>query len=230
MKTRIIAHHQQVVRCDWERRTGLSTLINKKILTYLKNLISEISVIVISDYGKGVINPSLLSAVIRIGNTYSKAIVVDPKVEHFLRYRKVTIVTPNLVEAMTGMHWHRPASQRGEVNSEKDIEKLGEKILKKLNCSSVLITLGEKGMILLQRIDSKLQITKIPTAAKEVYDVTGAGDTVVSTISLGIASGLSIRDSAYLANFAAGIVIGKLGTATVTPEELKRVISEDYGA
>lgn len=219
LKTRIIAYHQQVVRCDWERRTGLSTLINKKILTYLKNLISEINVIVISDYGKGVINPSLLSAVIRIGNTYSKAIVVDPKVEHFLRYRKVTIVTPNLVEAMTGMHWHR-------VNSEKDIEKLGEKILRKLNCSSVLITLGEKGMMLLQRIDSKLQITKIPTAAKEVYDVTGAGDTVVSTISLGIASGLSIRDSAYLANFAAGIVIGKLGTATVTPEELKQVISE----
>lgn len=230
LKTRIIAQHQQVVRCDWERKTGLSTLINKKILTYLKNLISEINVIVISDYGKGVINPSLLSAVIRIGHTYSKAIVVDPKVEHFLRYRKVTIVTPNLVEAMTGMHWHRLASQRGEVNSEKDIEKLGEKILRKLNCSSVLITLGEKGMILFQRIDSKLQITKIPTAAKEVYDVTGAGDTVVSTISLGIASGLSIRDSAYLANFAAGIVIGKLGTATVTPEELKRVISEDYGA
>lgn len=242
LKTRIIAHHQQVVRCDWERRTGLSTLINKKILTYLKNLISEINVIVISDYGKGVINPSLLSAVIRIGHTYSKAIVVDPKVEHFLRYRKVTIVTPNLVEAMTGMHWHR-------VNSEKDIEKLGEKMLRKLNCSSVLITLGEKGMILFQRgdyfigrprpsgskhyffsSDSKLQITKIPTAAKEVYDVTGAGDTVVSIISLGIASGLSIRDSAYLANFAAGIVIGKLGTATVTPEELKRVISEDYGA
>jgi len=234
LKTRIIAHHQQVVRCDWEERTSLSHSISEKFLTYLKKIIFQIEVIVISDYGKGVVNSFLLNQVIRLAHTYSKMIIVDPKVEHFLRYRKVTIITPNLAEAMAGMHWH-------QVNSGKDIEKLGEKILKKLNCSAVLITLGEKGMMLFQRGDKlpfsfasksrpsvrgkdKLQITKIPTAAKEVYDVTGAGDTVVSVLSLGIASGLSIRDSAYLANFAAGIVVGKLGTATVAPQELKEAI------
>lgn len=225
LKTRIIAQHQQVVRCDWESKTHLSPSISKKILDYLKGIIPQIDVIVISDYGKGVINPFLLSRIIRFAHSYSKPVVVDPKVEHFLHYRKVTIVTPNLMEAMSGMHWHR-------VSSEKDIEKLGEKILKKLNCSSVLITLGEKGMTLFQRGNYsssrgfKLQITKIPTAAKEVYDVTGAGDTVVSVLSLGIASGLSIRNSAYLANYAAGIVVGKLGTATVTPEELKQAVSQ----
>ncbi|HCJ67445.1 MAG TPA: D-glycero-beta-D-manno-heptose-7-phosphate kinase [Elusimicrobia bacterium] len=219
LKTRIIAHHQQVVRCDWENRSHLSLSINKKILNYLKNIISKVDCIIISDYGKGVVNPFLLSKIISLTHAYSKVIIVDPKVEHFLRYRKVTIVTPNLVEAMAGMHWHR-------ISSEKDIEELGKKILKKLNCLAVLITLGEKGMILFQYsfAGSKLQITKIPTAAKEVYDVTGAGDTVVGVLSLGIASGLDIHDSAYLANYAAGIVVGKLGTATVTTQELKETI------
>lgn len=219
LKTRIIAHHQQVVRCDWENVAKISPQLNNKIVNYLKKVISEIQVIVISDYGKGVISPSLLSKIIRLGRQYSKPVVVDPKVEHFLRYRRVTCITPNLNEAIVGMRWHR-AEREGEIR------KLGEKVLRKLNCQSVLITRGERGMTLFQSTPSgaKIQITNIPTAAREVFDVTGAGDTVVSVLSLGLASGLEIREAAYLANYAAGIVVGKLGTATVSPEELRKAI------
>ncbi len=219
LKVRIIAEHQQVVRCDWEDKVKINPLLNEKIFVYLKSIIRPIDAIVISDYGKGVITPFLLKRVISLAQRYSKPIIVDPKVEHFLHYQRVTCITPNLAEAMAGIHWHY-------LSSERDIERLGEIILRKLNCLSVLITRGEKGMTLFEgRGKRKLQITYIPTAAKEVYDVTGAGDTVVSVLSLGLAVGLSIREAAYLANYAAGIVVGKLGTATVSPEELEEVIS-----
>jgi len=220
LKTRIIAHQQQVVRCDWENKINLSPLLNEKIINYLKRTIPNVNAVVISDYGKGVISPFLLKRAIFLSHRYHRPVVVDPKVEHFLRYRRVTCITPNLSEAMGGMHWHR-------IDSEKNLENLGEKILKKLNCASVLITRGEQGMILFEishKMKSNTRITRIPTSAREVYDVTGAGDTVVSVLSLGLASGMDIRSAAWLANYAAGIVIGKLGTATVLPKELRAAV------
>ena len=146
-------------------------------------------------------------------------ITVDPKVENFSQYRQVTCVTPNLQEAMAGAHVSR-------VGSEEDVERLGRLILKRLNVHSVLITRGEKGMSLFEK---KKPAVHIPTRAREVYDVTGAGDTVISTLTLALAAGAPLRASAELANYAAGIVVGKLGTAAVNRQELEAALRNNHG-
>jgi rfaE bifunctional protein kinase chain/domain len=219
VKTRIIAHHQQVVRVDRELRTDLSAEIRKQIWSQVEALLPKVDAIVLSDYGKGVIHPSLINALIPLARRRGIPITVDPKVENFAQYRQVTCVTPNLQEAMAGAHVQR-------VSSEEDIERLGQQILKKLNVQSVLITRGEKGMSLFEK---KKPVVHIPTRAREVYDVTGAGDTVISTLTLALAAGAPLRASAELANYAAGIVVGKLGTATVNRQELESVLRNHNG-
>ncbi|MFH1238861.1 MAG: PfkB family carbohydrate kinase, partial [bacterium] len=188
--------------------------ILKKILNLLEKNIKGIQAIVISDYGKGMISSVVLKKAINLARKYNKPIIVDPKVEHFLQYKKVTCITPNQQEAAGGMKLH-------QVPEGEALIQLGQKILKTLNNESVLITQGEKGMTLLER---KGRITHIPTVAREVFDVSGAGDTVVAVLSLAVAAGASILDAAYLANYAAGIVVGKLGTAATTVEEIRNTI------
>ncbi len=214
MKTRIIAHHQQVVRVDRELRSELSPEVRKQIWAQVENLASRVDAIILSDYGKGVIHPSLINALLPLARRRGIPITVDPKIENFGLYRQVTCVTPNLQEAMAGAHVPR-------VGSEEDIIKLGQYILKKLNVQSVLITRGEKGMSLFEK---KKPPVHIPTRAREVYDVTGAGDTVISTLTLALAAGAPLRAAAELSNYAAGIVVGKLGTATVNRVELETAV------
>ncbi len=219
VKTRIIAQNQQVVRVDRELKTELSAELRHQLWTSIEALLPKVDAIVLSDYGKGVINSTLINSLIPIARKRGIPITVDPKVENFSLYRQVTCITPNMHEAMTGAHVAR-------VSSEEDVERLGATILKKLNSNSVLITRGEKGMSLFEK---KKPPVHIPTRAREVYDVTGAGDTVISTLTLALAAGAPLRSAAELANYAAGIVVGKLGTAAVSRGELEIALRNGNG-
>jgi len=209
MKTRIIAGHQQIVRYDKETVGEVSIATLEKIINYIRESLPSCDAVLISDYGKGVITQKLINEIIRLARKHKKIVTVDPKIEHFSRYKFVDCLTPNLNEAKAGMHIIN-------LKDEAAFDKLGYSILKKLKCRSVLITQGESGMTL---FESKLK-THIPTVAKEVFDVSGAGDTVIAALTLALASGASLLDAAKIANYAAGIVVGKLGTATVSSAEL----------
>ncbi len=219
MKTRIIAQHQQVVRLDRESRAELSTSLRDRLWAEIERLLPTMQAIVISDYNKGVITPTLIHRLIPLANKLGVPVTVDPKVENFPLYKKVTCVTPNTQEAM----------ESGGVRAlrdEKDVEALGQKLLNRIDAQSILITRGEHGMSLFEK---KRPVFHIPTRAREVFDVTGAGDTVISTLTLAIAAGAPLRQAAELANFAAGIVVGKLGTASVSGSELLKAVHAHHG-
>ncbi|MBN1384989.1 MAG: D-glycero-beta-D-manno-heptose-7-phosphate kinase [Elusimicrobia bacterium] len=213
VKTRIIAGHQQVVRFDRETVRDIPLSISQKILKFISKEIPNSDAVLISDYGKGVVTESIIKETIRLTKKYKKIVTVDPKMEHFRRYRGVDCITPNLSEAMAGMYVAR-------LKTQSDFNKLGKQILRELKCRSVLITQGKSGMTLFERTKRN----HIPTAAKEVFDVTGAGDTVIAALTLALASGASLLNAAKIANYAAGIVVGKLGTAVVSPKELTKIL------
>lgn len=219
VKTRVIAHSQQVVRFDREKKDKIHLDTIKAIIDYVKDKISSIDTIIISDYAKGVLSEELIEEIITIAKKKNKPVAVDPKVSHFDYYKYATIVTPNNDEA----------SQASGIDIENDSSLLraGEVLLNKLGSDAVLITRGEHGMSL---FENNGEITHIPTVAKEVYDVSGAGDTVIGATALAIASGASFKEAAVISNFAAGIVVGKVGTATVAPEELENALEEGLSA
>jgi D-beta-D-heptose 7-phosphate kinase/D-beta-D-heptose 1-phosphate adenosyltransferase len=210
VKTRVIAHHQQVVRVDREQPEPLHARTIEQLIAAISTRIDAVDALVIEDYGKGVITRQLLEAVIPLARKQRKIITVDPKQEHFDLYRHVSALTPNLAEAGEALG--------RELDSNADVQKAGEEILRRLECDGLLITLGENGMCLFERGGC---CTQIPTVAQEVFDVAGAGDTVIATFTLSLASGASMIHAARIANCAAGIVVGKLGVAVVTPEELR---------
>ncbi len=209
LKTRVIAHHQQVVRIDREKIEEIDENVIGQILTFLKEKISSVDAVLIEDYGKGVIVPRLVQEVVTLVHNHQKIITVDPKENHFSSYRNVTLVTPNHYEAAkaTGI----------EIKSEQDLEEAGQALLANQNAQAILITLGEDGMRLFQKRDKSVHI---PTVAQEVFDVSGAGDTVISAATAALASGASALEAAYISNYAAGIVVGKVGVAVATQEEL----------
>lgn len=211
VKTRIIAHSQQVVRYDREKRNDINHGSKEIIKEYLENKLSEIDGVVISDYRKGVITKGLVKEIISLVNSKGLPIVADPKIGHFDLYEGLTLITPNTAEASAGSGI--------SIIDSKSIEKAGMSLIEKLKCKAVLITRGEEGMAL---IEDGGEITYIPTMAKKVFDVTGAGDTVIGVMSLAIATGATMKEAALIANHAAGIVVGKVGTAVVEMDELKR--------
>ena len=217
-KTRIIAHSQQVVRYDVERRHDVSSRLTKQIVNYIEAHCSSLSCVVVSDYCKGVITPSLMAHLRTISRRRTLPIIVDPKVEHIGYYDGVTVVTPNHVEA-------QQASDRAAHDHEA-IHDVGHHLRQKLGCEAVLVTRGEQGMSLCEATG---QSWHIPAMARQVYDVTGAGDTVVSTLALGLSAGASIRESATLANQAAGVAVGTVGTAAVTNAQLKEALRHAGG-
>jgi len=224
MKTRIIAHHQQVVRVDKEVKGGFSSGIIKNLIENFHQLVKESDAVIISDYGKGVISPPILKEIIPLCRRRGIPITVDPKIEHFLSYKKVTCLTPNLNEATEGIKATRNST-------EEDVRRIGIEIMKKLQPDTLIITRGEKGMTLFESASKKttsssIKITDIPTRAKEVYDVTGAGDTVISVLTLALASGAPFYEAAEISNYAAGVVVGKLGTATCSAKELLDILKE----
>jgi rfaE bifunctional protein kinase chain/domain len=213
VKTRIIAHHQQVVRYDRELVRGIRPEALKKILTVLEERIHELDAVLISDYGKGVVCPELVEPVRSLTLRAGKILTVDPKVKNLPLFQKVTVITPNHHEAVqaTG-RW---------IQTEEDLVSVGRQLLGQLQARSVLITRGEKGMTLLQ---DNGDITHIPTMAKEVFDVTGAGDTVISVLTMALAAGADVKQAAVLSNYAAGIVVGEVGTATLKSSELEDAV------
>ena len=210
VKTRIVAHSQQVVRFDRENRFEPSIETQSMLLDFIKKRIKDTPVIVISDYAKGMIIPGVIKEVLDMARQRDAMVVVDPKVTHFDLYQGVKVITPNSQEASVAAGI--------EIEDEKNLFRVGEVILNRLGCDAVLITRGEQGMTLFEKDNSR--VTHIPTVAQEVYDVTGAGDTVVAALSLSLSAGANLLDAAIIANHAAGIVIGIVGTATVNPEAL----------
>ncbi len=211
-KTRIIAHHQQVVRYDREKRDGIKAAITREVLSHIRRAVPEADVVVVSDYAKGLISEGLMKKTIALCSKYKRPLVVDPKVEHLDFYRGADIVTPNNLEASLGAGM--------EIRDERTLKKAGLLLKERLASRALLITRGEYGMSLFENRSE----THIPTVAKEVYDVSGAGDTVAGVLALSLAAGASFREAAVLANFAAGVVVGKLGTATLTAEELFKAV------
>ncbi|HAT73239.1 MAG TPA: D-glycero-beta-D-manno-heptose-7-phosphate kinase [Elusimicrobia bacterium] len=213
-KTRVIAEHQQVVRFDREAAGHMGHGVKKAALASLENALKAgCEALILSDYGKGLLEPDTIKAAAAMAARRRIPVFVDPKVEHFQLYRGVACITPNTLEAFGGMRVpHKDGQQAAED--------LGKSIMAKLGCRSLLITQGEHGMTLFTRRGTAVAATHIPTRAREVFDVTGAGDTVVSTLALTWAAGATPEEAATAANFAASIVVAKLGTASVTREEL----------
>ena len=217
-KTRIIAHHQQVVRFDREEPNALPAATTAKVLGYIKKAIKGSDVVVVSDYAKGLLTKGLLSEIKAICKKHGRPLAIDPKVEHFDLYKGATVVTPNNFEA--------EEASGIEISDSKTLKKAGELLQKRLGTKALLITRGEHGMSLFEQKSE----THIPTVAKEVFDVSGAGDTVIGVFALALAAGASFKESATLANFAAGVVVGKIGTATVTQAELTEAVKKGLGA
>jgi len=208
IKTRIIAHHQMVVRTDREFRTHVNGRIEARIIDTVKKAIADADALVISDYDKGVITPRVLSEVLPLA--YRRIpVLVDPKIRNFDSYRPATLVTPNHHEALR--------LTNSEEDTDEGLKIAAQKIRERLSCDAVLITRGERGMMLAEGNQDPIYVE---TAAREVFDVTGAGDTVIATLATALAAGASMKEAAVLANQAAGIVVAKLGTATATAGEV----------
>jgi D-beta-D-heptose 7-phosphate kinase/D-beta-D-heptose 1-phosphate adenosyltransferase len=217
-KTRIVAHSQQVVRADREQRHTVDGAAAAAVLEAFEARLAEADAVVVSDYDKGLLAGEVLTRVLEAAEARGVPVCLDPKVRRFERYRPVTIVTPNHheAEAVTGL----------EAATDADLEACGRRIQEMLGGPAVLITRGEAGMSLVDRDGS---VSHVPTMAREVYDVTGAGDTVIATLALALAAGAPVLDAAVLSNVAAGVVVGKVGTATVTSGELAAAINRGKG-
>ncbi|WPC36957.1 D-glycero-beta-D-manno-heptose-7-phosphate kinase [Brachyspira hyodysenteriae] len=222
-KTRIVAGTQQIVRIDEENTSPFSSKIVKNIEKAFMDNVDNYNVVIISDYNKGVITKQLSKKIIDTCNKKNKAVLVDPAIKHFSFYKKATLMTPNLKEAVEGAESKAPFYEF----DAKAIKVLGENIIKKLSLSKLMITLGANGMALFDK-DIKLKDKNIPyiipTKAKSVFDVSGAGDTVISVLAMCLSVGLSFKESSEIANAAAGVVVGKRGTSTLSLKELIDVL------
>ena len=207
-KTRIIAHSQLVVRADRESRIPVTSKIEDQIISCLKDALKQAYAFVVSDYDKGVVTPRILREILPVA--YEQVpVLIDPKLRNFNSYRPATLVTPNHFEALR--------MSTSEDQSDHGLHTAAKVIREKLGCDAVLITRGDRGMMLLQADGEPVYVE---TAAREVYDVTGAGDTVIAALAGALAAGATMVEAASFANHAAGIVVGKVGTATATAEEL----------
>ncbi|MBZ0154992.1 MAG: D-glycero-beta-D-manno-heptose-7-phosphate kinase [Alphaproteobacteria bacterium] len=215
VKTRVIAHNQQVVRFDREDRKRLEGRNLAALLEYVKRAMQEHDAVIVSDYKKGIVSAALIKTLVKYAKPNNTFIAVDPKVGHFHFYKQVSLITPNLLEASQG--------SGVEIKDGKSLLKAGRTLMNRLSCKSVLITRGEEGMSLFERTAPReISATHIPTVAKKVFDVTGAGDTVIATFALARTAGATLEDAAIISNHAAGIVVGEVGTAVATPEALLR--------
>lgn len=212
-KVRVLGRGQQLIRFDYEKNEYVDNNAENKIITFIENNIDNFDAIAISDYAKGVITKNIMQKLTEICKIKDKIIIVDPKPKHKDFYKNVTLVTPNSSEVHEILN----------LENGNDTPGKGKRLIDIFN-SPVLMTRGEKGISL---FELNGEVTNIPTKAKEVYDVTGAGDTTVATIALALASGASMKEASILANHAAGITVGKIGTSTVNIDELKKSIENE---
>jgi rfaE bifunctional protein kinase chain/domain len=217
VKTRIIAHNQQVVRVDQERLGPLSPAEMNTLFAILEENLADYPVIILSDYGKGFISREFMDRFMPMvqERPTRPLVLVDPKTVNYDLYREVDLLTPNTKEASEGANL--PVSDR------ESIIEAGRAIFRRLHCRNLLITLGPDGMALFEGEES---IRHIPTFARKVFDVTGAGDTVIATTALALAAGMDLLTACTLANYAAGVVVAQVGAATATPDDLEETVNE----
>ncbi len=223
VKTRIIARQQQVVRVDREQiRTPTDAQIDS-VVQHIKGRIAEVDAIIFEDYGKGFLTPRLVSEISAIARDARKVVAADPNPRHAIDWQNVTAVKPNRSEAFlaAGEQWQDPVDPPA---ADGALRRAGETLLNKWQTQLLLITLGDQGMMLFQRGD---QPHHIPTKARQVFDVSGAGDTAIALFTLALCCGASPVEAADVANHASAVVVGKLGTATVTREELLASFAND---
>jgi rfaE bifunctional protein kinase chain/domain len=215
-KTRVIADSQHVVRIDKESKEYLNSKMEGKIFDYVKKNINDLDGIILQDYNKGVLTESLITKIVKEANEMNKLITVDPKFENFWSYKNVTVFKPNRKEAEEKLGL--------KITSSKDVSFAGSKLLEKLNAQYVLLTLGEEGIAVFKKGKEE---KRMPTKARKVADVSGAGDTVISTLTISLAARADILEASYLANYAGGIVCGEVGIVPVDKENLFSTIIDD---
>jgi len=215
-KTRVIANNQHVVRIDKENKSNISSKIEEKLVVQLANLIDSLDGIILQDYNKGVLTPSLINKIISIANNKNILVTVDPKFDNFFDYKNVTVFKPNKkeTEAVLGM----------KIISDEDISSAGERLLLELNSQYVLLTLGENGIAVFEKEGTE---KRMPTKARKVADVSGAGDTVISTLTIALTAGANIYEASFLANYAAGVVCGEVGIVPIEKEKLFEAVLRD---
>lgn len=215
LKTRVVAHTQQVVRIDREIRMPVDTDVEDKMIAYIKSTLPEVESVLISDYTKGTVTPRVVKQLVGLAKKAGKPVVADTKSSHIEDFQDITVLTPNVkeVEKLTGL----------TIEDECPLAEGARRLISKLRCEAILVTRAEEGMSLYQKTGAVIHVPAITT---EVHDVTGAGDTVAASVALTLASGASLREAAELANLAAAVVIRKVGTATASPEEVTRIWDE----
>lgn len=210
-KTRVIASNQQVLRIDREIKTRINADTLKKLIQIIEKKITQVHLVIISDYDKGLVTKELVEKAVFLARQNNILVLADPKALDFKKYERVSALTPNKKEAGIAAHM--------TISSKEDLFAAGKKLMSQVQMDKLLITCGKDGMVLFEKGKEPYAI---PSKARQVFDVSGAGDTVISLLGLGLASGASFKDAAMVANAAAGIVIAKVGTATATIEELKK--------
>ena len=215
-KTRVIANSQHVVRIDKESKANINSAIEQKLLSFLEGSLGRIDGIILQDYNKGILTPSFISKIISLANKNNILITVDPKFDNFFEYKNVTVFKPNRkeTESVLGIR----------IKSDNDISSAGKTLLHKLNSNFILLTLGEGGIAVFEKGDKE---RRMPTKARKVADVSGAGDTVISTLTIALAAGADIYESSFLANYAAGIVCGEVGIVPIEKEKLFQTVLKD---
>jgi D-beta-D-heptose 7-phosphate kinase/D-beta-D-heptose 1-phosphate adenosyltransferase len=219
LKTRIVASRQQVVRVDRESRAPLSGAVAERFRQQLDERLARVDAVIVSDYGKGIVEPGLMEELTAAARAHGVIVSVDPKESHFARYRDVSVVTPNVYEAA--------GAAGSAIADEESLESAGRRLLERLNAECVLVTRGPEGMSV---FEPERETAHIPAMAREVYDVTGAGDTVIAALTLARISGADWVHAAALSNAAAAVVVGKIGTASVTPAELQAAVDHGFPA
>ena len=217
IKSRFIANNQQILRVDKEKITSINKKIEKKVYEFSKKQILKTNAVVISDYNKGLITENILKKIISFAKIHKKPIIVDPKSSNFSKYRGATIITPNIKEL--------EAVLKKKIINEKQIIDFSRKLISKFNFNYLLVTMGKSGMILISR--KQKRIVKLKAESEEVFDVSGAGDTVVSYIAAGLASSLKIEEVVEIANLAAGVVVNKTGTSVAHLSEVLLSINKN---
>jgi rfaE bifunctional protein kinase chain/domain len=216
IKTRVIAHNQHVVRVDSEDKRDISPEIQQKIIDVLSEHMDSIDAVIIEDYNKGVIVKELIHSVIELVNAKGKIVTIDPKFNNFFEYQNVTLFKPNKKEAEEAIG--------NKFHTEADVLEAGRLLLEKLHAENILLTRSEKGMSLFERNGD---VTHIPTVARKIADVSGAGDTVIATLTMLLASGATVKEASAIANYAGGIVCGEVGIVPIDPDVLMRKILTD---
>lgn len=215
VKTRVIAHSQQVVRVDQEDSDPISAETEERICASIRSLVPTVDAVAVSDYAKGMLTEQVLSELFATSTAQGKPVLVDPKGKNYGKYRGAAVLTPNRREAAEACN----LDDNGNV-----VDEAGSRLMLELDLNALLITQGEEGMTLFRKSHEPLHLTAV---ARDVYDVTGAGDTVIATLTTAIGAGLDLADAARLANVAAGLVVEQVGTSSITTADLQAALNSD---